>query len=86
MGARSDWQSAPPSENGDHTEHEHDGEQTEGSRRAWTIFNEEQDESARKNRETADEHVHNYVQDQLKRLMSPDEVADRYKDELETEE
>lgn len=49
--------------------------------RAWTIFDD--DTPARKAaKESADEHVHNYVQDQLKRLMSPD-APTQYQDEIE---
>ena len=88
---RSDWDSAPVSE------HEADGDEdatTEANTaangdkdtpsRRWTIFNDEQDEKTHKERETADEHVHNYVQDQLKRLMSPDKpMSTEYEDEIE---
>lgn len=84
MGARSDWNSAPVSENGDDTpaettngDDETDPAQPNGRR--WTIF---QDEELRKEKESADEHVQKYVQDQLKRLMSPD-APTQNEDEIE---
>ncbi|KAF2228290.1 Six-hairpin glycosidase-like protein [Elsinoe ampelina] len=88
MGMRSDWDSSAALSELDQDE---DDETTNGTRptsangefdkgRRWTIF---QDEESRKARESADEHVHNYVQDQLKRLMTPDgPVAGE--DELDT--
>lgn len=74
LGMRSDWDSAAPSEYDDDTRPgTANGDQTpngtEPSGRRWTIFEEE---TSRKARESADEHVHNYVQDQLKRLMQED--------------
>lgn len=80
MGARSDWQSYPPSEAGEDDD-EGEGDETKSNGRAWTIYKEDA-EASRKAKESADEHVHKYVQDQLKRLMSPDGPA-RNEDEIE---
>jgi len=83
IGRRSDWDSAAPSENGDGDETQPPSATTveyEPHRR-WTIF--EDDEQRKKERETVDEHVQNYVQDQLKRLMIPDGPA-AGEEELET--
>jgi len=89
---RSDWDSAPVSEHGDddhdndHTENNTEANGASGANgrdekgRRWTIFNE--DDESKKNRESADEHVQNYVQDQLKRLMSPD-GNNEFEDEIE---
>lgn len=57
--------------------------------RTYTIYKDEEGgedkaEKARKERDEADDHVHNYVQDQLKRLMSPD-GPDQYQDEIEAQ-
>lgn len=88
MGTRSDWNSAPASENvsenGDTPANgtEAGEEDGEPSRRRWTIYDDEKDVDARKSRQSADDHVHNYVQDQLKRLMSPD-APPEVEDEIE---
>jgi len=85
LGMRSDWESAPVSEHDDETDgvatpNGTDGRDPETGRR-WTIFQDDHDDD-HKAKESADEHVHNYVQDQLKRLMSPDGPS-RYEDEIE---
>lgn len=81
MGARSDWQSYPPSEAGEDDDEGEEGDETKSNGRAWTIYKEDA-EASKKAKESADEHVHKYVQDQLKRLMSPDGPA-RTEDEIE---
>lgn len=81
MGARSDWQSYPPSENGDEGENGEEGDETRSNSRTWTIYKEDGN-SSKKEKESADEHVHKYVQDQLKRFMSPD-GPEQYEDEIE---
>lgn len=81
MGARSDWQSYPPSEAGDDDEDGEDGKSAPS--RTWTIYKEDGGKpNGNKDKETADEHVHKYVQDQLKRLMGPD-GPNQYEDEIE---
>ncbi|GAB7342307.1 hypothetical protein MBLNU457_g0539t1 [Dothideomycetes sp. NU457] len=85
LGMRSDWDSAPVSEHGDddNTENNTDANGANGrdeKGRRWTIFNE--DDESKRHRESADEHVQNYVQDQLKRLMSPD-GNNEFEDEIE---
>lgn len=82
MGARSDWQSAAPSEEGEDGEEDGDDEDTKSNGRTWTIYKENGVKSNKKEKESADDHVHKYVQDQLKRLMSPDGPA-QYEDEIE---
>ena len=80
IGARSDyWKSAPPSDDGDHETHD-DDDDTKSNGRAWTIYKE--DGNTNKEKESADEHVHKYVQDQLKRLMTPN-GPEQYEDEIE---
>lgn len=82
IGARSDWASSAQSEAEDDNEVIEPiskGEEDRGRR--WTIFQDDPEKKAAK--ETADEHVHNYVQDQLRRLMSPDGPT-AGEDELET--
>ena len=85
LGMRSDWDSAPVSEHGDddHTEnntHANGADGRDEKGRRWTLFQE--DDESKKAKESADEHVQNYVQDQLKRLMSPDGGND-FEDEIE---
>ena len=77
LGARSDWDS----------EKDDDGTEplsatTEDRGRTWSIYKED-DLAKKKTKESGDEHVHKYVQDQLRRLMSPDGSA-AGEDELET--
>ena len=84
MGARSDWQSYPPSEEGGDGEGEEGGDDddTKSNGRTWTIYKGDGTKGSKSDKETADEHVHKYVQDQLKRLMSPD-GPEQYEDEIE---
>ncbi|THY75725.1 family 63 glycoside hydrolase [Aureobasidium pullulans] len=85
IGARSDyWKSAPPSDDGDHEgDHEaEEGDDTKSNGRAWTIYKDDGNTDARKEKESADDHVHKYVQDQLKRLMTPN-GPEQYEDEIE---
>ncbi|KAH0365420.1 Six-hairpin glycosidase, partial [Aureobasidium melanogenum] len=84
IGARSDyWRSAPPSDDGDHDAEAEEGDDTKSNGRAWTIYKDDGNAEARnKERESADDHVHRYVQDQLKRLMTPD-GPEQYEDEIE---
>jgi len=79
MGMRSDWQSYPPSEEGGE---EGDDDDTKSNGRTWTIYKEDGSKPAKSEQESADAHVHKYVQDQLKRLMSPD-GPEQYEDEIE---
>ncbi|KAG9583757.1 N-carbamoyl-L-amino acid hydrolase, partial [Aureobasidium melanogenum] len=84
IGARSDyWRSAPPSDDGDHEAEAEEGDDTRSNGRAWTIYKDDGNAEARnKERESADDHVHRYVQDQLKRLMTPD-GPEQYEDEID---
>lgn len=82
IGARSDWASSAQSEAEDENEvNEPIGKGEEQRGRSWTIFADDPEKKAAK--ETADEHVHKYVQDQLRRLMTPDGPA-AGEEELET--
>lgn len=82
MGVRSDWQSHPPSEEGDGDDGEGEGDDTQSNGRTWTIYKGDGTKAKKSEVESADEHVHKYVQDQLKRLMSPD-GPEQYEDEIE---
>lgn len=80
IGARSDFQSYPPSEDGDDN---NDHDDTASNGRTWTIYKgDDHGAVPQKEKENADEHVHKYVQDQLKRLMTPN-GPEQYEDEIE---